>query len=529
VLRPENGSVLVSLRTGARAIATRHVTVDEAGAFSTTLGVPSTAPAGDYTVLAQVSGGATGGATVHVDANAGALSLEVTSPCRLHCDPRDDVPLHVHASKAGANVRITVVRSPHVYLDEAPDNVDWATTHWYDATVRTDDNGDATAYIPHPLDQLGSTYGITVESGGATADTRVIVPTANAAMHITVERAEQSLGSPLTFAVNAERLDGKALAGARVAVDLTHGSATQRQTVTLDAQGRARGTFSSPELGTNLLFASVEDGGRATDATQVQIDPSAPSANVDGDDPNVRIELDETVYRPGESVAVTAQAPGGQGEALLTFESALGIQYSVVRVADGKATAHFRAVDAAGELQAGAVMVHDGALQWNTVPITLRGEGRAHVANLDIGGADMSPGATARVAFDGTGERGTYILRISAGTPSGSAIFSSAPALLAIGVATTQNSAPEGTTWHPAVESTGNHAQILSFVRRTQPPADESLAQAETRTLEWKVERAGADGLAVVLPLHGGQYVISVLDIADDGSVTAGTSSVDVR
>ncbi len=69
----------------------------------------------------------------------------------------------------------------------------------------------------------------------------------------------------------------------------------------------------------------------------------------------------------------------------------------------------------------------------------------------------------------------------------------------------------------------------MSFVRRSQPPADESLAQAETRTLEWKVERAGADGLAIVLPSRGGQYVISVLDIADDGSVTAGTSSLDVR
>jgi hypothetical protein len=173
--------------------------------------------------------------------------------------------------------------------------------------------------------------------------------------------------------------------------------------------------------------------------------------------------------------------------------------------------------------------VRDGALEWSTVPISVRGEGRAHVATLDVGGESMSAGATARIAFDGAGERGTYIVRISAGTPSGSAVFSSAPALLAIGVSTTQSSAPEGTTWHPAVESTGNRAQVLSFVRRSQPPADESLAQAETRTLEWKVGRAGADGIAVVLPSHGGEYVISVLDIADDGSVTAGTSSVEVR
>lgn len=528
VLRPENGTVLVSLRNGARTIAAHHVAVDEAGAFSTALSVPAAATAGDYTVLAQVSGGATGGASVHVDANAGALSLEVASACRLRCDPHADVPLRVHASKPGATVRVTVVRSPHVYLAETPENADWATTHWYDTVVTTDEDGNAVVHIPHPLDDLGSTYGITVESGGATADTRVIVPTAAAALHVTVERAEQSFGSPLTFAVDAERLDGKPLEGARVAVDLTHGSTKQQQMVTLDAHGRARGTFSSPELGTNLLFASVEDDGRATDATQVQIDPSAPSVNGDGDDPDVRIALDANVYRPGETVAVTAQAPGAQGEALLTFESALGIQYSVVRVADGHATAHFHAVDAAGELQAGAVMVHDGALQWSIAPVTLRGAGRAHVAALEVGDG-AAAGGTARIAFDGSGERGTYIVRISAGTPSGSAVFSSAPALLAIGVATTQSSAPQGTTWHPWVDSTGNHAQVLSFVRRSQPPPDESLAQAETRTLEWKVERAGADGLTIALPSHGGQYVISVLDIADDGSVTAGTSSVDVR
>ena len=68
--------------------SSRHVTVDEAGAFSTALSVPSNAPAGDYTVLAQVSGGATGGASVHVDANAGALSLgsDVPLPLALRSD-----------------------------------------------------------------------------------------------------------------------------------------------------------------------------------------------------------------------------------------------------------------------------------------------------------------------------------------------------------------------------------------------------------------------------------------------------------
>jgi hypothetical protein len=529
VLRAENGSVTVSLRNGPRTIAARHVTVDEAGAFATALTIPANVASGDYAVIAQSGGGAAGGASVHVDANAGSLSLDVATACGGRCDPRADVPLHVHASTGAALVRVTVVRSPHIYLGEVPESALWGTTEWYEATVRTDSDGNATVRVPHPLDDLASTYGITVESDGATAETRVLVPTANAVIHIAVQRPEQGYGTPVAFAVDAQRLDGKPLTGERIAIDLMHGNATQRQTLTLDAQGRARGNFSSPDLGTNMVFASVEADGRATDATQVQIDPLAPSPDNDGDDPDVRIALDASTYRSGETIVVSAQAAGAQGDALLTFESALGVQYAVARVTDGRAVAHFRAVDAAGELQAGAVMVHDGALQWSTVPVTLRGIGRAQVAGLEVEGAHLDAGTMARVTFDGAGERGTYVVRISAGTPSGSAIFSSAPELLAIGVSTTQSSAPQGTTWHPWVDSTGNHAQVISFVRRSQPPPDELLAEAETRTIEWKVVRAGADGVPIVLPQHGGQYVISVLDIADDGSVTAGISSLDVR
>ena len=172
ILRAASGSAVVSLHAGARTIATRPAAIDEAGAFNAVLDVPPEAPAGDYAVLAQVGGGV-GGATVHVDANAGDLSLDVSAACAGVCDYRQDVPLLVHASRGEVLVSVTVVRSPHVYLGYTPDSRPWATTRWLGETVRVDASGNATVRIPRPLDELGSTYGVHVESGGATAETRV--------------------------------------------------------------------------------------------------------------------------------------------------------------------------------------------------------------------------------------------------------------------------------------------------------------------------------------------------------------------
>jgi hypothetical protein len=121
------------------------------------------------------------------------------------------------------------------------------------------------------------------------------------------------------------------------------------------------------------------------------------------------------------------------------------------------------------------------------------------------------------------------VVRISRGEPSGSALFDTAPALLAIGVTATQTSAPAAVTWHPWVDSTGNHAQVLGFVRRTQPPQQISLAEAETQAVSWSVARAGAGALDVQMPAQSGRYTLSVLEISDDGSVSAGSSSVVVR
>ena len=65
--------------------------------------------------------------------------------------------------------------------------------------------------------------------------------------------------------------------------------------------------------------------------------------------------------------------------------------------------------------------------------------------------------------------------------------------------------------------------------RQIDGPPDESLPQAQTETVSWKVARGGADGIAVDLPSRGGRYLLTALDIADDGSVSAGSSIVEVR
>lgn len=529
VLRASTGSADVSMRRGASAIAEERVALDAAGAFTASFTVPENAAAGEYTILAQSAGGI-GGATVEVEANAAGLSLEVGAACNGPCDPRSDMPLLVHSSRGDTTVNVAVVRSPHLDVAAAPENVSWAAARWYETTVRTDGAGNATVEVPHPNDQLGSTYGVRVEASGATAYTRISVPTAQAAIRLTVDRSEQSPGTPLGFDVYAESLDGKPLGGESVTVDLTHGASAARQRLTLDANGHARGSFSTPELGTNFLVAWIDRGGRAMDAAEVRVDPQADAPSIDGGSPNVHINLDRPVYRPNEDVGVDADAPGSQGDALVTFESALGVQTRVVRAAGGRAEARLRAVDAPGELDIGAAFVRDGALEWNTVPVALSAPGRPRSATLSLGAQEYAPGQAAHLSFENNVmDSGTMIVRISLGTASGSARFGSAPALLAVGATSTQNSAPQAATWHPWVASTGAHAQVLDFVRRTQPPPELSIAQAETQAVSWDVTRSNGNGIAITLPTRSGRYELSVLGIDDDGSVSAGSSTIVVH
>src|SRR5581483_11440836 len=137
-----------------------------------------------------------------------------------------------------------------VYVGDPPDGTAWATSRWYETSVRTDAGGNAVVNVPHPNDDLPSTYGVHVEANGATADTRVVVATARAAVRLTVDRPEQSLGTPLGFSVDATRLDGSPLSGATAYVRLEHGPSVQQQQIVLDRDGHARGSFTAPPLGT---------------------------------------------------------------------------------------------------------------------------------------------------------------------------------------------------------------------------------------------------------------------------------------
>ncbi|HEY1428132.1 MAG TPA: hypothetical protein VGF18_01035, partial [Candidatus Tumulicola sp.] len=203
--RPAGGSVSVSLRLGATLIGEQRVPLDSAGAFSAQFEIPSNARAGDYTLLAQNGSGA-GGATVHVDADFGGLSLSAAAECGDACDASRDVPLRIHASRGGATVHVVVVRSPHVYVSSNNDVTPWATSIWLNQTVATDAQGDATVSIPRPTDELPSTYGVHVDSGAATADSRFVVATSQAAVRVSVDRDEQRVGAPLGFTVEAREL-----------------------------------------------------------------------------------------------------------------------------------------------------------------------------------------------------------------------------------------------------------------------------------------------------------------------------------
>lgn len=530
VLRPSTGSATVSLRAGARLVATLHAPLDAAGAFAAAFPLPRNAPAGEYTVLAQAAGGV-GGATVQVDANAGDLTLDVSAACGAQCDPHADVPLLIHTSRPSVDVRVTVVRSPHVYIGYTPDGTPWATTGWLDEAVRTNNDGNATVSIAHPNDGLASTYGVRVTSGGASAQTRLVVPTAQAAIRVHVDQTEQSLGAPLGFDVYVNQIDGQPVANATVTAQLVHGASVQQQQLKLDADGHARGSFGSPQLGTNLLLANIDDGGQAMDAAQVQIDAEAPAASAQGDDADVQIALEKTLYHAGDDITVTANAPntpGAQGNALMTLESALGVQVSVAPINNGQAVARFHAADAAGALEAGAAFVQNGAIKWNTAAVKLAAPGRPQFAPLVLPEQQFAPNQNTSVALDGAAP-GTFIVRISRGEPSGSALFDSAPDLLGIGVTTTQSSAPAAVTWHPWVDSNGDRAQVLGFERRTEAPPEIALGQAETDAVWWDIARGNAGRVAVQMPARSGRYILSVLDISDDGSVSAGSSTVVVR
>jgi hypothetical protein len=531
-LRAARGTAHIVLRSTRAAVAHASVRLDSAGAFATSLHVPAGSAAGEYTLMATVNG-ATAGATIHVDADAGGLSLSVSPLCTT-CDLGADVPLIVRAMRfgmpaAGVTILVNVIRSPHVYPDDVTAQP-WGIAQWFTQKVITGTGGSAAVRIPHPADGLASTYGVRVSSGGATAEARVAVPTSALALRVAADRDDIGSGMAAGFRVwGYDAATGKPAAGVPVDVELVHGASVQEQRLRLDDSGKQAGAFTSPEAGSNLLIARSTGDEPAMDAVQLEVEPQTMQME-DAGTGDLRIALDASHYRPGQSVGVTAHVPGAQGDALITLESANETVARVVAVRDGVARATLDAANGTGELSVGAAVVRSGAIEWQTVPLVLDAPGRPLPASLLLDRTQYTAGTLATAVISGVRPgAGTIVVRLTRTDPTGSAAFENAPDLLDVGTTSTQDTAVVGASWHPWVDSTGRHPTIETFARRGEPPRDLTMTQADTASVYWSVDRHAGDTVHFPVPSAAGKYVVTLLKLDDDGRVTAASGDIVVE
>ena len=267
-MRPTTGSVKLSIVAHGRTLVTAAPKLDAAGAFSSEIPLPADAPAGDAAVLASTDG-ATGGAALHVAA-VGDATLAIVPACGASCAPDAEIPVGVTVVRNGVplterEIHVRVIRTPHVLPPGTQDDaIPWATTAVLDRRVRTDATGAATVTLPAPADGLASTYGITAQSGSATASMRLVTPTGRIALAVAPERSTLNVGEAATIDVRGfDAIDGAPAPGVVVHVRLMHGPNVQESVVTLDPAGRARATFRSLVPGTSLVTATEESAGGA--------------------------------------------------------------------------------------------------------------------------------------------------------------------------------------------------------------------------------------------------------------------------
>ena len=533
-LKAASGSATIALHSlRGMTIAQENVRLDSAGAFSVSLRVPQSSDSGEYTVLATASG-ATSATGIHVDANANGLSLNAAPSCEAYCAADRDVPLVVTARRANLPapdepVSVSVIRSPHAYFDEqAPDSL-WGISPWFTARGTTGADGRVTFAIPRAEDGLASTYGVRVTSRGATADTRVVVPASSHVVRLQLERTVIGAGTPATFDVTVSSFAGGApVDGANVRVQLIHGSSVQQQDLTTDDRGHARGRFNAPEAGTNLIVASAAND-TAMDAAQLQVETQ--TMQISGTSAQtIAIATDRPRYVLGEQATVRATLSGATGSALLTIDSPGAVDARVVPVNGGSASSSFRLSDATGAMAIGAAFVHDGALLWNSVPLVLDAPGRPIAPSLVFDRRAYGPGALITAHLTGVrGGTGTVVVRLTKGEPSGSAVFLNAPDLLAVGSATTQDTAVDGASFHPWVDSTGEHPATQAFALHGASPPDVTMTQSQTQDAFWTVDRHSGDTVQLQAPLIPGRYVLSLLKIDEDGRVLAASGDVLVQ
>ncbi|MDP9111085.1 MAG: hypothetical protein M3M96_05595 [Candidatus Eremiobacteraeota bacterium] len=533
-MRPSGGVAGIELRRNGQLVTQTSARLDAAGAFTGSLRVPLAARAGEYVVLAS-HGSASAGASLHVDADEGGVTLSVL-PCESVCPFASAVPVTIRAMRgklAADNlpVRVFVVRAPHVLRGQASETNSWGTVAWFDDTLSTDAQGMATFSIPRPTDGLASTYGIHVESAGATADTRAVVPTARVALALDLNSETISAGSPLPFRLTGyDVVTGQPAAHLTVRVALMHGANVAQQSVTLDAHGLASGSFSSAQIGSDLVVATAEVGGEtAKDARGVLVEPQARSHPYESQAADIAIDVNRERYKVGETVTVRASEPAARGDALMTLESSSGVIPRRIANTNGRATATFTAEPSPGETAAGAAFVADGSLRWSIRRFFSNAVEPVETVRLLLDQPSYAPGQTALVRVGDQPREGTMLVRIARGTPSGSAIFDTIAQPLGVGGADSQNTAPPDPSWHSWVDAAGSRAQVMNYARRGGEPRGVALADANTQSVMWKMERKTFAAMRVTVPDTRGTYTISAIEMDDDGRVAAASANLVIK
>jgi hypothetical protein len=535
--RPQSGDARITIAGRGTTLASTLVHLDPAGAFWGEIGIPAAVDAGDYAVLASAGAGV-GGTSIHVDA-ASDIELAVRSTCP--CDAARDVPFGIVARRGGlpapnVAVRVQIVRTPHLVPPGASDDaVRWGTTVVYDRTLHTDAEGRALGTIPSASDGLDSTYGLRVTTHGATATARIVVPFAKIALALEPDALTADVGEPIAFDVRGfDASDGAPAANLSVKVKLSHGAASQEQSVTLDARGFAHVIFKQTFLGANLGLAQASvDGRTALDAAQVTVEPSALSGRTQADAGAVTVTLDRTRYAPGDAINARASTPGASGDALFTLEGAKTYVARRTNVSNNSASASLALRDVQGALAVGTAVVSDGAIAMGFAPVNLDAPGHPRVTSVGLDKSTYSPGETAHAIISDNDSHGvgTIALRVADGRESGPALFEDAPDILASGATSSQTPASDDPQWHAYVEPVRSKANDIFAAERprkvdTEPP---SIGAAAPRTLLWRVGRADTGVLDFPVPIERGHYVLSILKIADDGDVGAASVSFNVQ
>ncbi len=535
--RRATGDARVTLFGKGTTLGSLVVPLDAAGAFEGTMPIPAGVDAGDYAMLATASGGV-GGTTVHVDA-ASDVSLSVRSTCP--CNPDADVPFYVVAERGGepaANVpvRVQIVRTPHLVPPGGLEDAErWGTTAVYDRTLRTGDDGRAKVAIGSPGDGLDSTYGIRATTRGATATSRIVVPSAKISLSIEADEPAIDVGAPAAFDVSAfDSTDGSPVPNVPVKIRLSHGASTAEQSVTLDGRGRAHVIFKQTNLGSNLAIAETQsDGRRALDATAVLVQPSALSGATGSSRDAVTVSVDKARYAPGDRALVRASADGANGVALLTLGGVRTYDARLANVSQGSVTGSFDLRDPQGAVRIGAAFVRDGAVATGAAELSIDGPGheRATAITLDKGTYEAGDLAHVTIHEGDVHSGATLAVRIADGRESGSALFDDAPPVLGIGATSVQAPASDDPEWHAYVAPARSKASDIFAAERPRkaPPELPTIGAAAPRTTYWHVARATGDAFDVPVPKERGHFVVSVMVMADDGDVGAASASFNVQ